>query len=74
MPRFVSPETKAEIVRRYANGGEVIPLAREFGVHRKSVTNWLEEFGIPLRAQVKRPKQSLPKGQIKQWPSGISFV
>jgi IS30 family transposase len=51
MFRQVSPEERSELVELYRSGKNTYELARQFGVHRVTVSRTLKQAGVEMRYQ-----------------------
>lgn len=60
------------MVERYESGATVYDLAREFGVHRTTISERLKASGVSLRFQP--PGEQVVVEMVKLYESGLSLA
>jgi hypothetical protein len=71
----LDPEAVAQLVTAYQAGGRVKQLARQFRIHRLTVSSILQREGVPLRSRGIHPDDlpemiRLYRGQVGAVPTG----
>lgn len=62
--RHLSPAEQVAVVRAYQSGADMATLAKQYGVHRHSVSRALHALGIPLRRGGLRPEDVAEAAQL----------
>ena len=72
--RRLTPSEVAAIATEYQHGHSLDDLAREFGVHRRTVADHLERLGISRRVNLPKLTPRDIERAISQYQSGDSLV
>ena len=72
--RRLNPSELEDVVARYQSGRTLADLAREFGIHRRTVADHLERLGIPRRVNLPKLSPSEVKRAAIRYRAGESLA